>query len=424
MSSHVFSIAARGNTVAPASRRWFSWSQAAFPNRCFPFYHGLSGLESIHKLWRRRLGVSTFRRFDVSTFGFRLSAFGVLVFLALWLPGCAAPENASVRERSRISIIRDKPGSARVAGIGPIHGFARGRDNTFMHCLELILEATGRKISYDELMGISGLAFRTQFRVERWDVGNADPLVGESCLKTVFPAIGWAYEVRIVRHDELTLADALRRAIQQSVDRGIPVLAANIIPPEDWGIITGYRPNRSWLCRSYNGGAERTDRQATGWPTAVVFLTRGGALPSLRKAHTASIRRAIELFEMRRSGHHAIGEKAFDHWCQSLRSARDHRYVHPNYWTYIGLIDARSAAVRYLRGISPEFGPRKIHIDVAADWYDKEVRLLLGALKDVPSANVYQDSLPPAEMRNRQIGVLKQARTLERNAIASLKKAI
>jgi hypothetical protein len=200
--------------------------------------------------------------------------------------GCAPETGSSQRERSTVSVIRDeRPGLVRIDGIGPIRGFAKGRDNTFMHCLELVLAATGRGVGYDELMGLSGLAFRVQFRMDQWDVGNPDPLVGADCLKALFPAIGWEYETWIVRQDEIAEANSLRQAINQSIDRGIPVLAANIIPPEDWGIILGYRPDRVWLCRSYNGGAERVDQPAKGWPTAVVILTRrlqGGR--SLRQA--------------------------------------------------------------------------------------------------------------------------------------------
>jgi hypothetical protein len=309
-------------------------------------------------------------------------------------------------------------------GIGPIRGFARGRDNTFTHCLQLVLEATGRKIGYDELMGLSGLAFRMQFRVDRWDVGNPDPLVGESCLKALFSSIGWDCEVRVARRDKPPEAQALRKVIRQSIDRNIPVLAANIIPPEDWGIITGYRQDRTWLCRSYNGGAERVDRPAAGWPTAVVVLTRRHPRPSPRKAHVESLRRAVKLFEMRRSGQRALGHRAFDHWCESLRGTVDRHYIHPNFWTYIGLIDARSAAVRYLRGIRKEFGPRSLHVAAAAEWYEKEVRLLLKGLRDVPCATDFPASLPPYEMRERQIDILRQAQTYERSAIAALKKAI
>ncbi|HVP10683.1 MAG TPA: hypothetical protein VMV94_05780 [Phycisphaerae bacterium] len=351
--------------------------------------------------------------------------FAVATTWTIIIAGCEPAAGSSSKERSKISVIRDeRPGLVRIEGIGPIRGFAKGRDNTFMHCLELVLEASGRPIGYDELMGVSGLAFRIQFRTDQWDVGSPDPLVGADCLPALFSAIGWDYETWVVRRDEISEAEALRQAVKQSIDRGTPVLAANIIPPEDWGIIVGYRPDRSWLCRSYNGGAERTDQPAKGWPTAAVILTRRLTRPDPVKAYAASIRRAIELFDKRSEGSHSLGTKAFDDWCQSLRSARDEKYVHANFWTYIGLIDARAAAVRYLRSIAKQFGPREIHLNVAADWYDKEVQLLLKQIRDVPSVRTYPDSLPPKEMRDHQIDVLRQAQIFEKNAVESLRKAL
>lgn len=327
-----------------------------------------------------------------------------------------------VRERSRLSVVQ-RPGEKRLEGIGPIRGFGKSRDSTFMHCLELILEAIGRRISYDQLMGISGTAFRAQFRVNRWDVGNPDPVVGDSCLDTLFRAIGVDYELWVVRRDELAEVAALRRKINQSIDRGAPVLAANIMPPEDWGIITGYRPGYKWLCRAYNGGAQKVDRLARGWPTAVVLLKRLRGMPPLRKTHAESIARAIELFGRRRKGDYALGANAFDFWIQSLRTVRNRKYIHPNVWTYIGLMDARAAAVRYLREIAGEFGSRRRFILQAADRYDAEVRLLREGYRYVPSARDFPDSLPPREMRQRQIGTLLRAKELERQAIDALRQA-
>jgi hypothetical protein len=339
--------------------------------------------------------------------------------------GCGPPEGPSGRERSKISVIRDeRPGLVRIEGVGPIRGFAKGRDNTFTHCLELVLEAVGRPITYDELMGLSGLAFRLQFRTDRWDVGNPDPLVGANCLPALFSAIGYDYDTWVVRREEIAEAEALRQAVKQSIDLGAPVLAANIIPPEDWGIIVGYRPDRTWLCRSYNGGAERVDQPAKGWPTAVVILSRRLPRPDPAKAHLDSIRRAIELFDKRGEGAHSLGTKAFDDWYQSLRNVRDETYVHANFWTYIGLIDARAAAVRYLRSIARQFGPREVHLNTAADWYDKEVQVLLKGIVNVPSERAYPDSLPPKELRDHQVDVLRQAQILEKNAIESLRKAL
>jgi len=352
----------------------------------------------------------------------RLLAVTAAAFLAT---GCPAPEGASPRERSRVSLIRDeRPGHARIDGVGPIRGFAKGRDNTFTHCLELVLEATGRPIAYDELMGLGGMAFRAQFRVDQWDVGNPDPLVGENCLPTLFAAVGWEYETWVVRMDELAEANALRQAVNQSIDHLTPVLAANLIPPEDWGIITGYRPDKTWLCRSYNGGADRFDQPARAWPTAVVILTKRLPRPDPVKARAESIRRAVALFDKRSAGPYSLGQKAFDDWCQSLKTARDERYVHANFWTYIGLIDARAAAVRYLRSFAAEFGPKEQYLNMAADRYNREVELLLKGLSDVPSAQSYPDSMPPREMRERQINVLLQAQALERDAVDALRKAM
>ena len=353
---------------------------------------------------------------------------GVLVVAAavmLGSTGCAPPPGTLTSERSKVSVVRDeRPGLVRIEGIGPIRGFAKGRDSTFMHCLELVLEATGRPLGYDELMGVSGLAFRIQFCNDRWDVGNPDPLVGADCVASLFAAIGWEYETWVVRLDEIAEANSLRQAINQSIDRGIPVLAANIIPPEDWGLIVGYRPDRSWLCRSYNGGAERVDQPHKGWPTAVVILNKRLARPDPVKAHADSIRRAIELFDKKSTGSYSLGAKAFDDWCQNLRTVRNEKYVHANFWTYIGLIDARAAAVRYLRSIAKEFGPKEIHLNLAADQYDKEVQRLLKGIGDVPSAQKYPDSMPPKEMRDHQIDALRDAQMLEKNAIESLRKAL
>lgn len=353
-----------------------------------------------------------------------VAATGVLLIFGLALTGCPPGETPTVRERSRLALIRERPGDARVDGIGEIAGFARGRDCTFIHCLELVLAAVGRQITYDELMAVSGMAFRTQFCVERWDVGNPDPLAGDSRLDDLFASIGWRYEVRIVRREELAEADALHRAIKQSIDNSVPVLAANVIPPEDWGIITGYRQDRIFLCRSYNGGALQSDQPVTGWPTAVVMLTQRQSPRVREKSRLDAIKLAVELFEQRSAGPYAQGARAFDEWCQSLRGVTDGSYSHANFWTYICLIDARAAAVRYLRSVERDFGSKQFHVTAAADLYDEEVRLLLDTLASVPNGDAYRDQLPPQTLRDTQIDALMAAKNLEARAIESLKKAL
>ena len=359
----------------------------------------------------------------------RSTRHGALLAAALFqttLAGCAEPESRLVTESSKLVRIKgERPGAARLEGMGAIRGFGVGRDCTFMHCLELMLEAIGRKIGYDELMGISGMAFRLQFCVDPWDPGNPDPAVGATCLDVLFPAIGFEYDFRVVRREELSDAQALRDAIVKSVDRGVPVLAANIIPPEDWGIITGYERNGwAWKCRAYHGNAERVDRPARAWPTAVLMLTRTLPRPAPKPSHAKSIERAVQLFETRSYGTYALGRNAFEHWRQALEAAGTRRYIHTNAWTYYGLIDARGAAVRYLRGIANDFGSKKQHILEAARLFEQEVHLLRDGVENVPWLDQFPSSLPPADMRARQIGTLMRAKQLEERAIAQLKKAL
>lgn len=349
------------------------------------------------------------------------------LFVATIAPGCGGPKpqpNEPKTERERISRISEQAGSVRLSGLGAIQGFARGRDCTFIHCLELVLEALGRPTGYDELMGFSGMAFRTQFRPDRWDVGNPDPIVGESCLDPVFASVGMNYDLRVVRRDELSEAAALRGEIAQSIDHSVPVLAANIIRPEDWGIIVGYRADQQWLCRSYNGGAQNRDRLANGWPTAVVLVGKRLSPPGRREILTASLQRAVELFQRRQAGRYILGSRAFDSWCQELRRVDDRTYLHPNCWTYVCLIDARAAAARYLRAIAPEFGAQSSHLIAAAELYEQEVQILKDSYKYVPAERDFPNSVPPPEMRERQIDALLRARGLEQQAVDEMQKAL
>jgi len=327
-------------------------------------------------------------------------------------------------DRSRLAVIREREGSARVKGIPPIRGFANGRECTFMHCLELVLEAIGRPVGYDDLMGISGMAFRLQFRATGWDVGNPDPLVGERCLDHLFAALGLEHEVRIVQQYEFGPNHALREAVKRSIDAGIPVLAANIMPPDDWGIITGYRPDRTWLCRAYNGNAQVIDQVNKGWPTAVVLITERRARPLSKAVHRASLRRGVAMWEQQRSGDFAMGHRAYEVWIDALGSVRSQRYVHANFWTYVSLIDARGAAVRYLRSIAGKFGAEGGVLLEAAVRYDRVVRLLLDGIENVPSEHMYRSTMPPWQLRENQIKTLRKVVELEAEAIELIRQAV
>src|SRR5262249_58519212 len=105
----------------------------------------------------------------------------------------------------------------------------------------------------------------------------------------------------------------VRQAVGASLDRGVPVLATNLIPPENWGIITGQADHgRQWWCRTYDEGS--SDVPAQGWPTAVVILGASRSRPDRKTAHRASITRAIALHDKAIVADFAQGRKAVDEW--------------------------------------------------------------------------------------------------------------
>jgi len=334
--------------------------------------------------------------------------------------GCSSKSGSIDGDKPRLVPVKVGD-DVRLTNLDPLNGWGEDRDCTFMHCLETALAGVGRPIGYDELMGLSGMAFRTQFRVGIWDGSNPDPLVGEACLPPLMSAIGYDAETIIPRKNDAADAARVRTAVAGSLDRGAPVLATNLIPPENWGIITGYLNHGSqWWCRTYDAGS--FDVPATGWPTAVVILTKALPRPSAKAAHRASIARAIELHDKAIVETFAQGGKAFDEWEQMLERVTDRDYMQPNAWTYVSLIDARGAAVRYLRSIAPEFGKQRNLIEQAAESYERQRELLRNGLPAVQWPQDFPRGVPPFATRQRQIAVLREAAILDDEAIDALRK--
>jgi hypothetical protein len=343
------------------------------------------------------------------------------VVVAMWC-ACAPPPETTFRQRPTIGIVRSGD-DVRLTGLEPIRGWGEQRDNSFMHVAELVLNALGYDVNYDELMGLSGMAFRAQMRVGVWDAGVADPLVGADCVEPLMAALGLEYETFFPRPDNLADVGRSRNAIVASLDFGVPVLATNLIPPENWGIITGYRyKGQAWWCRTYTPAARRVDQIATGWPTAVVVMTPGRSRPDPVALRRASLGRAIQLQERRLVGDYAVGQHAFDTWCEMLEQVSDRRYMQPNAWMYVSLIDARGAAVRYLRRIAESMGPSKRNVLEAAEAYARGRQALVGAVEYVPWPNQLAVGVPSLRTRQRQIEALKQAAALEAEAIEALRR--
>jgi hypothetical protein len=322
---------------------------------------------------------------------------------------------------SRISVVRIGPDEVRLTGVDAIRGYGRNRDNSFMHCLELSLEAMGRPIDYDELMGLSGAAFRVQFCRIGWCPGAADALAGYDCVAPVMASVGVTYQAYFTGRPDDAERERLRRDIVASIDKGLPILASNIIPP-DWGVIVGYRRDgRTWFGRGYTGESRKQDRAVEQWPPVVVTLSDPAPIADMRPAYLASIGRAVTLFDSPRAGEYLLGRAAIEQWIRSLEQVTDRSYIQPNAWLFVSLIDARVAASRYLRRIAPTLGPYRAALEKAADLYAQEATLLDARRSFAPFPADFPSGMPPERHRQRQIQALQLALALEVQAVDLLR---
>lgn len=353
----------------------------------------------------------------------RAGRYRSIALLAATFAGCAGPAILPPQDRVRIAVIRVGSHEAMLDGIEPIRGFGVERDNTFMHCLELVLAALGRPIPYEDLMGLGGAAFRLQVRVDTWCSSGPDALVGYDCVAPVMAAAGLDYVTYYPRRDSDSDVQRVRKEVVRSIDLGLPVLASNVIPPADWGIITGYRQRGAeWRCRAYADAARDRDQRAVDWPLAVVVISPPKPPSDMRPACMASLKRAVELYETSLAGDYVLGRAAFDHWSRQLMLAHDRSYIQPNAWTYVSLLDARTAASRYLRGLAAKLPAHQGTLNEAADLYAREAELLRAGLADVPFPAQLPVGLASPDMRRRQVEVLRESRDLEAQAIELLKR--
>jgi hypothetical protein len=109
----------------------------------------------------------------------------------------------------------------------------------FASALRAALEAAGADISYGQIMGLSGAAFRFSLAADVWNPGsygvrNLDPDPYAVVHRTL-PMLGYAYTL-CERGDLAT--DTGR--IVASIDRGLPVPAFGVVGPADCSVVAGY----------------------------------------------------------------------------------------------------------------------------------------------------------------------------------------
>lgn len=310
-----------------------------------------------------------------------------------------------------------------------------GQENTFIGALTAAMRAIGEDVNYDYLMGVSGAAFRVQIYRLDWCPSAPDATCGFDCSGPAMEALGYKPIWMWASADKPDEMKKVREAVVESIDKGKPAVAIDLVNVPDWGVIIGYADGgKDFLCKSYYDKAARP-ALALKWPWAIMLIGEKGVAPDRKQSLIKSLEIAEMLAVTENFDKYASGFNAYETWAKGLLD--DSRFkkltkedlssvTHTNAWCYVSLIDARSAAAKYLRAISSEFSSDGAkHISKAADIYEQITNKLSDGLKYVPFTwELKEDKRWTAEMRHSEAALLKDALTLEKTAITELKAAL
>jgi hypothetical protein len=353
---------------------------------------------------------------------------------------CAEAGKPNAKRTQRL---RRKDGRVWLEGVSNL-AWGRGRENTFCGALEQALSVTDNPYSYVDLMGLSGLSFRT-----RWFQGNAVRMACPSSPVGEFPdelrAIGRATGWPITRgyhfdDGEKAMAPYWDEVVA-SVEDGLPMLTYML--RMDVGVIHGYaQEGRKVIGWDYHHtGDEPVELPIEQLGSWIAFLDANAGPQPPKEAFLDSLGIAVSNFRRdtydttRERGDYRYGADALSAWASDVRdTSPDLGDFHStlffvNWWTFNSLVDARQTASAFLRDRA-DLLPREAAEAVtgAAGIYDGEMGMLTRAFarRDVflgPWSGKTIDDWTP-DVRERERDMLLEAISIEERAIALLDQAV
>ena len=317
-----------------------------------------------------------------------------------------------------------------------VNGWFVGDKESSIHAAqEAVMQAIGEDISYVDLLGTSGLAFRMQVSKDGLCPSSPHSFCGYQCVAGSVNALPWKITVYEAKADDVEAVKVARQAVVDSILRGVPVQYGS----EEDGIIVGYQKDgEEWICfHPLREGGTKTFVE-TNWPWGIaVFTEPKETVPSKRELALDALKQAIEMSEAEEADGYYLGDKAWDDYLTKLRALREaddetrKGAMLGNSWIYECLVQYRSAAAQYLRDVAREFAPEAaVHLRKVADLYAKMAEeVLCDSDHCVITIAPLPWSLKEGEtwtnaMREAQIRRLEAALPLEYEAMREIKAAL
>ena len=309
--------------------------------------------------------------------------------------------------------------SRRIANLPPI-GWGM-KDITFAGALESATAVTANPWSYQDILGITGVAFRTRWYLtgdERgWD--GAAPIAEEREEIALFAGSGWRLHLGVVAMRQPTLVELslntqlasstpptppqpngealqFREEIIESLDAGLPILCKDH-KSLDMAVLYGYEADKASdsevvIINDYWGADQRVPL-AEMWPF-FIFLRPSEAVEPLEAARQGLAqavynwrRNAVPATDICVWGNHPAsatyfyGDQAYAQWIadlenvEALDAEQQGQLFHCNWWNIDCLFSARHSAQGHLQEIAAQVGGETANaLRRAASFYQEECR--------------------------------------------------
>jgi len=331
-----------------------------------------------------------------------------------------------------VAKVHRMPDAKIIEGIEPL-SWDSGEIISFIGCVRRVLAHYGEQHNYMYLMGISGAAFRLHF-FDGWCPSSPDPGCGFNCSAVLLRTLGRKSEEHFMKtqfHEMPGALDAeqMKQKITESIDKGVPVVAIDIVHVPEWGIITGYQNNKQdFLCRSYfdYGIEDYNIAEKTPW-IALTIGEKGEAL-SGEEAVRQSLALAHHVGVTEKFDNYFSGTAALKAWIASLEneasfatvSASEANMADPcgaNAWIYETFRASKPVAAEFVRTYAGVFGQMNNAALELASIYDEQAKLLEAGTESVVSPYMGDAKEWTQELRNKQAATLREVLKLEREAL-------
>lgn len=342
-----------------------------------------------------------------------------------------AAESAQAIEESEMPAnVKREDGKVWIEGLEEMDwgGSFFTRQDSQVACLTEVLRCAGQDVTYADVMGLSGCAFKLTMAPNLF-VAEIHSEMGMDWQEVVQRVFGLRYEFTAISFDDEENPDwreELLAACRESIDRGLPLFYMN----GEWNLIVGYREDGSaFICKAYAGDDPGYQESAT--PTGFVgeawfasTFERAGEPADRWESVVRSLQTAVELARRpaEEDGNRLYGFAAYEGWLSAVEEDRDDVSLHGNAFSYSQLLTSREAAAEYLRGIAEQSGGQAAeHLHAAADRYRSIFERMWDGQDCV--AWPWDENWTP-ENRAIEAQIMRDNLADERAAIAQIEKAL